>query len=448
AGVILLLIGPSLHADLLELLNGQRIKGQIVMAADGRVAIKISVGRGTVEMKYPMAKVHAVTVKGVRKVVNTKGSTRVSSTSSTRPPKKPTTGSRQTTSTKETTTTTTKTVPSTKDILKRIDAAGRSQPDWWDTVQMVNYPKSLDMKFPRPPKGSPWNTNKNISQYMWSVINENQSRWKGGAKFMMHVIDVNKSNPAGLVKAMDQMAHIYADLLEDYERGAFWLQQKAKRFGRSFSSGNAVKLANCYYRLGSRSLAEAVLRKSDSRNTGVIKLWGDMGNLTKALQSAGRLASAGRAHHAYMAAGDACRGNNQFKKAMTYYQKVLDLKVPQGKQAKRYDKVRGRAQASLQAIKLFETLDIAKVSDGTYRSSSIGYAGQVSIEVVVSNAKITKARVTQHREKQYYSSVVDTPRRIIAKNSVKGVDATTAATLTSEAIINATAKALSQGMKK
>ncbi|MDP6504781.1 MAG: FMN-binding protein, partial [Planctomycetota bacterium] len=117
-------------------------------------------------------------------------------------------------------------------------------------------------------------------------------------------------------------------------------------------------------------------------------------------------------------------------------------------QAKRYDKVRGRAQASLQAIKLFETLDIAKVSDGTYRSSSIGYAGQVSIEVVVSNAKITKARVTQHREKQYYSSVVDTPRRIIAKNSVKGVDATTAATLTSEAIINATAKALSQGMKK
>jgi uncharacterized protein with FMN-binding domain len=282
---------------------------------------------------------------------------------------------------------------------------------------------------------------------MWSVINENESRWKGGAKFMMHVIDVNKSNPGGLSKAMDQMAHIYADLLEDYERGAFWLQQKAKRFGHSFRTGNAVKLANCYYRLGSRSLAEAVLKKTDNRNQGVVKLWGDMGNLTKALQAAGRLASGGQPHYADMSAGDACRSNNKFQKATTYYQKVLDAKVPQGKQAKRVNQVRGRAQASLDAIKLFETLDVAKVKDGTYQSSSIGYAGQVDVQVIVANAKITNVRLTKHKEKQYYSSIIDTTRQIIAKNSVKGVDATAAATLTSEAIINATAKALSQGMK-
>jgi uncharacterized protein with FMN-binding domain len=53
----------------------------------------------------------------------------------------------------------------------------------------------------------------------------------------------------------------------------------------------------------------------------------------------------------------------------------------------------------------------------------------------------------QHREKQYYSSLTDTPAKIIAKQGVKGVDSTSSATITSEAIINATAKALAKGAK-
>ena len=43
--------------------------------------------------------------------------------------------------------------------------------------------------------------------------------------------------------------------------------------------------------------------------------------------------------------------------------------------------------------------------------------------------------------------MTDTPEKILAKQSVKGVDATSSATITSEAIINATAKALAQGAK-
>ena len=39
------------------------------------------------------------------------------------------------------------------------------------------------------------------------------------------------------------------------------------------------------------------------------------------------------------------------------------------------------------------------------------------------------------------------PAQIIAKQGVKGVDATSRATITGEAIINATAKALAQGAK-
>ncbi|MDA1162559.1 MAG: FMN-binding protein, partial [Planctomycetota bacterium] len=60
---------------------------------------------------------------------------------------------------------------------------------------------------------------------------------------------------------------------------------------------------------------------------------------------------------------------------------------------------------------------------------------------------IKSVTVTRHREKQYYSSLTDTPRKILARQGVAGIDATSSATITSEAIINATAKALANGMK-
>ena len=62
--------------------------------------------------------------------------------------------------------------------------------------------------------------------------------------------------------------------------------------------------------------------------------------------------------------------------------------------------------------------------------------------------RITDVKVTDHKEKQFYAALTDTPRQIIAKQSVKGVDATSRATITSEAIINASAKALRSGMKE
>jgi len=55
--------------------------------------------------------------------------------------------------------------------------------------------------------------------------------------------------------------------------------------------------------------------------------------------------------------------------------------------------------------------------------------------------------VTKPTEKQFYSAMNDTTTKILAKQSVRGVDATSGATITSEAIINATAKALASGAK-
>ena len=92
-------------------------------------------------------------------------------------------------------------------------------------------------------------------------------------------------------------------------------------------------------------------------------------------------------------------------------------------------------------------VDPARVADGTYEAESLGYEANVRVAVTVKDKKIEQVKITQHREKQFYSSLTDTPTKIIAKQGVKGVDATAAATITSEAIINATAKALASGAK-
>ena len=71
-----------------------------------------------------------------------------------------------------------------------------------------------------------------------------------------------------------------------------------------------------------------------------------------------------------------------------------------------------------------------------------------AVEVTVAGGLIESVKVTQHREKQYYSSLTYTPRKILAKQGVSGIDATSSATITSEAIINATAKALADGSEE
>ena len=68
----------------------------------------------------------------------------------------------------------------------------------------------------------------------------------------------------------------------------------------------------------------------------------------------------------------------------------------------------------------------------------------MTVEVVVKAGRIASVKVTQHSEKQFYSAMTETPNKIVERQSVKDIDACTGATITSEAIINATAKALAQ----
>jgi len=56
-------------------------------------------------------------------------------------------------------------------------------------------------------------------------------------------------------------------------------------------------------------------------------------------------------------------------------------------------------------------------------------------------------RVAKHREKQFYSALKDIPQQIVTRQSVEGIDAVSGATVTSQAIVNATAKALASGAR-
>ena len=323
------------------------------------------------------------------------------------------------------------------EIEKLIEEAGKTQPDWWDKTPL-NFPSTLDLTW--KPSTSGWQPQKNMGAYLWDIIDPNPAKWKEGAKLVHHTMTINKGDAAAIQHATNTLGKIYTELLCDYPRGAYWCRK----------AGNMdVALATCYLKLGSPSMAIELLKKigpDRTRNAQVVKLWADLGDIKTALALAEAAAKSGNACAAYLAAGDACRRAGKTPEATAYYKKVLAQ--PEGKNEPRDNPVnKKRAQASLDAVKLFDALDLTKIADGTYKDSSIGYVGPVEVIVTVKNHKVQNVAIGQHHEKQYYASLTEVPADIIAKQSVKGIDTTTGATVTSEAIINATAKALAAAQK-
>jgi uncharacterized protein with FMN-binding domain len=415
-------------ADVVELLSGSKASGKVLGQTDEFITMEVTIGSRTLERKYPVNRIHAVTVGGKRQVLNpidaasdAKSSAGTKSGSSSKKSSNSQAGAEGE-------------QRSRSEIKALIDKVGRTPPDWYDSTPL-NYPQTLDLTFPKQPGGN-WNNQKNVGQYNWDVINPNPGKWHEGVKLMHHLLVVNKGNQATLVRVMDVLGRMYHNLLEDYARAAFWWEQAGVDKSDEYP-GSSVHLAECYWKLGNKEMAVELLNRL-SPNFSMIKVWGDMGETDKALKLADGWAQGNGAATAYMYAGDACRVAGRSQQALAYYQKVLSVPAT-GQQAQRVQKYHNRATASIEAIKLFDTLDVNRVPDGNYAASSLGYEAQVQISVVVRNRRIESVAVTQHREKQFYSSITDTPRKIVEKQGVKGVDATSGATITSEAIINATA---------
>lgn len=317
-------------------------------------------------------------------------------------------------------------------LVKKI---GSTPPVWFSSTPL-RYPKTLDLSWREVP-GAPWDPSRNVGQFIWTTVNENESRWKEGVRFLHHLLGVSRDNRPLLIKTMKALALMYHNLHEDWVRAAFWWEKAGDT--------NNIDLAHCYFKLGSKAMAAEILNRyprDPTRHCNVARLWSEMGEHEKALRIALERAEE-TPDVGFLAAGDICRVTGRSAEALEYYRKVLQTTAG----SRDLKQARDRAQANIEAIRLVDTLDIKRVPDGTYCDASLGYSGPVNVEVKVAGGRIADVKVTEHSERQYYSSITDTCRQIIMKQGAKGVDATSGATITSEAILNATLKALAKGQK-
>jgi len=428
-------------SDLIELLSGARVRGKLthINKAERKVTFQAIIGSKKYTRTYPYSRVHAVTWNGKRYVITKKIADSGARTPKPRPDRSGTSRSSGLGGSTVVDADGGRRTPSQIETL--INEAGRTPPEWFDDTPL-NFPDTLDLSWPAKPPGG-WNAQRNVGQYIWDVVNPNPNRWREGVRLMHHLLAIHKDDPSRRVRAMRDLGGMYFRFFQDYARAAFWWRQA----GVGGTDPRAISLAECYWRLGSKEMALPLLNQRTLR-IGMIKLWGDMGETDKALQVAEFwVRIGGEPHPAYLAAADACRVAGRFPTAINYYQKVIGT-PPQPKRVDAVNRYKQRARESLEAIRLMEMADVRKVADGNYAAKSPAYAGPLHVEVAVRDSRIESVRVTQHQEKQFYSAMTDTPRQIVKKQGVKGVDAFSGATITSEAIINATAKALGNAPRR
>lgn len=407
--VAMLIAFPAL-ADTVEGTNGTVMTGKVVARDATTVTVEITVGGKPTQRKIPLNLVRAITIDGKREVLGPGGKPAGAQ------PGPAAAG-----------------VQRSRQEVEALITAAATPPDWFDATQL-NLPKSLDLSWPEKAEG-PWNNQKNVGQFIWDVINPNPNRWREGVKLMHHLMDQNKSDRELQSRAAQSLAGMYHHLFQDYAHAAYWFRKAGNR-------QDAAGLAECYWKLGNKQMAVELLNSLRSVPPSAIKLWADMGETAKAIQLSDLFAKSGSADIGYLYAADALRLAGRYKEAITYYNKVLA--VPDDKRNKHN---KDRARGAIEAINLFDTLDVTKVPDGSYTASSLGYEAPIEVQVSVAGGKIESVKITKHREKQFYASLTETPAKIIAKQSVKGIDATSRATITSEAIITAAAKALQSGQK-
>lgn len=400
--------------DLVEFLNGTKLQGTIlkIRSTDREFDFRMQVGKQKVTRVFTYEKVHAVTYKD-RRFVLTPLETRISESG----------GQAERTE---------------KEVLELIESKGKTDPDWLAGTSL-NHPKTLDLDWPLKANG-PWNESKNVGQYIWGRVNPNPSRWRPGIKLVYECMNRHQGSAGLLQRDKEKLGVMYFTLLQDYPRAAYWLQAS----NASVARDGGVHLAECYWRLGSKSMAMKYLSEG-SLHFNAIKIYGDMGEIDKAVQLAERYAKTNFHNEANINAGDALRRAGRMDRAIEYYQKVVDRN--QARNAEYLKRFLARANGAIEAIRLFDKADVSQVNDGAYHASALGYNGQLAVEVVVANSKISAVKVTKHREKQYYAALEDTPRQILETQGFQDIDGTSGATITSQAIVTATARAMSKGVK-
>jgi uncharacterized protein with FMN-binding domain len=412
--VLMLLVatGPAL-SDTIEFANGAKLSGTIRQVDDaaGIVTLIVKIGGRSYARRYEFSTIRSITRNGQTREFGkpaTPGGTPAGKTGSTR---------------------------SETEILRAISTSGVSPPSWLASTRL-NYPQTLDLNWPRP--SGKWNARKHIAHYLYSNIVANQGRWREGIKFLHFVYDRSRSNATARNNAAKDLGRLYFEFFRDYPRAAYWLRQARL----PTTDGQHAVLAECYYRMGSQEMALKSLAGKPAY-VGTAKLLGAMGLTDQAVRVADTIAKRGRPREALLTAGDVLALAGRHPEALKYYKLVLTDRRP-ARNPQYLKRFQTRARQSIESIQLFELFEVSRLRDGSYVDSSIGYEGPLRVEVKVNAGKITDVRVLAHQEKQFYSALDDMPAKIIAQQTVKDIDATSGATITAQAIVNAAAKALKQ----
>jgi uncharacterized protein with FMN-binding domain len=423
--------------DELELLSGTRIQGKIIERTEQSIKIQVTVDNRILIRSYPLNRVRAVTQNGQRQVITEKGAESSKPAPANVPGgNSPSSGGADSELLQRT----------PEAIASLIEQMGRTPPDWFDSTPL-EYPQTLDLSWPEP---SPiiWNYTRNVDHYIWDIINTNPKRYAGGVRLMHHLLAVNQQNETTRARVMNELGRMYFEFFRDYARAAFWWRQAGVDKSPKFSeTPNPAYLAECYWRLGSRSMAVELLDRL-SLTPAVIKIWGDLKETEKALRLCGEGLKRGFPPiQTHLLAGDVCRAARDFGRATEFYRKALAVPAEGSpSQVEQIKRDQERARATLEVMRLFDTLDISRIADGAYPGKSLGYSGNLEVEVVVKSGRIESVKVTHLADRQYFHAVDETIRRILARQTVKGVDAISGATITAEAVIRASAKALAEGM--
>lgn len=412
-------VGNATADDSVEFLNGTKLTGKIleIRKAAKEFDFQAAIAGRSVTRTYQYAAVHAVTFNGKRFVINKmpKGDASAAPSISGRVER------------------------SESEVRQIIQQQGASEPDWLAETRL-NHPKSLDLDWPLKSDG-PWNESKNVGQYLWGRVNPNPGRWRSGTKLLYECIALHAGQQDLLKRDYAALGSKFFELFQDYPRAAYCFEKA----NAEVNQRDGIHLAECYYQLGSKAMAMKIMR-GKSLHFDSIKLLGEMGEVDQALNVAKVYGQTPSFNEAFINAGDALRAAGRHDEAIDYYQKVLDRN--QARNAEYLARFCGRASDSINAIRLFDQADVTKVADGQYVDKAVGYNADVEVQVTVEGGKITKVDVTKHREKQFYAALTDTPRQIMDTQGVRDIDGTSGATITSQAIVNATARALAQGAQK
>ena len=425
-----LLIRTSVSADdTVELLSGARIQGDVVEYSEAGMTIVTKVGTRELTRKFPLNLIRAATIDGnqieIRKPA-LEGQTEGSS------------------STAPSITASEMIQRSRQEIVNLIHQLGRTPPDWFESTDL-DYPDTLDLSWPEDPNLI-WNYTRNVDHYLWDIISTNPKRYRSGVRLMHHLLIVNQKDAGTRSRVMNELGRMYFEFFKDYARAAFWWRGAELVANPKFSkTANPAHLAECYWRLGNKEMAVELLGEVPLTYA-VIKLWGSL----KETETALRLSEAGieqglEPSEVYVLAGDACRAMERFDEAEQFYEKAMAIPA-EGKMKEQIARNHGRAQATMEMIQLFDRLDVANIKAGVYEGKSYAYAGNVYVEAGVQDQRIQSLTITSLSDKQYYHAVNQTVQRILKKQTVKGIDAISGATITSEAVVRATAKALAQGI--